>query len=544
VEYDESVDLLADKVPSNPTDRPAGDRASATAVAAALPRQEESGERQHLVGLNSSSSSATPVVVGHEGMMRAGAPSAAAAAAVAGEGDGCGGKEAGVCGGPTEQEMHRWLSDEEDEEEEVVVMGHATRRTMLAEAGRQRPEKAKWPLADVSFMQQAEGVEIHEIEDDDDDDDEDEGDDDRPRPRPAFRRRSSRSLRRRSLRRCDNSGAAAAAAAAAAPSEADDEADDDRPEFVGLTVIGGKAVDIAASDSFFDRKEQNRRKARVVAGGAGNGGAGAGGGVVSGRLGSSPPPSEGCSGVGAAAAAAAAVARSAVGFPSYRVRHHVQSRSPSSLGSGSGGDSISGFSPATSPTRTARQQQQQQRLSSKSRSPMAAAAVGGERDIDGNGVQVEIAPPLLGKFQSLVLDNRDIEGLARCLPRPAADNNGDRRPATGGATGGGDTRPRQQQQQQQQPRVRPDLSLLNVADMNSGYHGVAGGGDGGGKHGSPGDSPRAWAAVEHGQQPLDSPGGNSLISFGSSTTMADDEVTDFLLESNDGVSFHPENDGG
>lgn len=128
-----------------------------------------------------------------------------------------------------------------------------------------------------------------------------------------------------------------------------------------------------------------------------------------------------------------------------------------------------------------------------------------------------------------MLDNRDIAGLARCLPRPAADNDGDRRPAIGGATaggggGGGDTRPQQQQQQQQQ-RVRPDLSPLNVADMNSGYHGVgSGGGGSGGEHGSPGDSPRAWAAVEHGQQPLDSPGGNSLISFGSSTTMADDEV--------------------
>lgn len=31
-------------------------------------------------------------------------------------------------------------------------------------------------------------------------------------------------------------------------------------------------------------------------------------------------------------------------------------------------------------------------------------------------IKVEIAPPLLGKFQSLLLDNRDLEGLARCLP--------------------------------------------------------------------------------------------------------------------------------
>lgn len=31
---------------------------------------------------------------------------------------------------------------------------------------------------------------------------------------------------------------------------------------------------------------------------------------------------------------------------------------------------------------------------------------------------MEIAPPLLGKFQALILDTLDLEGLARCLPPP------------------------------------------------------------------------------------------------------------------------------
>lgn len=138
--------------------------------------------------------------------------------------------------------------------------------------------------------------------------------------------------------------------------------------------------------------------------------------------------------------------------------------------------------------------------------------------------QVEIAPPLLGKFQSLVLDNRDLAGLARCLSPD--DGGGDQGPNNTGGSGGGFANNAQQQQQQQRDRPqRSDFLPLSVADMNSGYNNAAGrlgSGGGGGGDRSP---PRSCCSgvVEH-TLPLDSPCDNSLFSFGSTTSIAEDEV--------------------
>lgn len=138
--------------------------------------------------------------------------------------------------------------------------------------------------------------------------------------------------------------------------------------------------------------------------------------------------------------------------------------------------------------------------------------------------QVEIAPPLLGKFQTLVLDNRDLAGLARCLPpdsgsrSPNGGGSGNQSPVGGAASGGGgggdgrDAVGDAQQQPQQRERPRPDLLPLNVADMNSGYAGRVGSAGGGG-----------GADVGEHTQPLDSPSNTSLFSFGSSTSMAEED---------------------
>lgn len=138
---------------------------------------------------------------------------------------------------------------------------------------------------------------------------------------------------------------------------------------------------------------------------------------------------------------------------------------------------------------------------------------------------MEIAPPLLGKFQSLVLDNRDLAGLARCLPpdsgsrSPSGGGGGDsghQSPVGGAAVAAGvagDGRSGAGDAQQQRERLRPDLLPLNVNDMNSGYYAgrIGSGGSGGG-----GD------VGEH-TLPLDSPSNNSLFSFGSSTSMAEED---------------------
>ena len=124
-----------------------------------------------------------------------------------------------------------------------------------------------------------------------------------------------------------------------------------------------------------------------------------------------------------------------------------------------------------------------------------------------------------------MLDNRDLAGLARCLP----PDSGSRSPNGGGGGSGssghqspvggaaiaagvaGDGRGGAGDAQQQRERLRPDLLPLNVNDMNSGYYaGRTGSGGGGGDVG------------EH-TLPLDSPSNNSLFSFGSSTSMAEED---------------------
>eukprot|EP00903_Cladosiphon_okamuranus_P009035 g8638.t3 len=306
---------------------------------------------------------------------------------------------------------------------------------------------------------------------------------------PAYHRHRSRS---RSWRRDDRTPAAAPPAAAAScgdGGDADDETDL-RPEFIGLTVVGGRVVG-------------------NVDGGGGSGGvstvAAAGGRITPPRWYRSRSPTPPSVAV-AAVVKAAVAAESAAG------------------GNGPGASRVRGGC------------------------------------VDGDDMQVKIAPPLLGKFQSLVLDNRDLAGLARCLPPDsggrspnAAGGSGMQSPVGGAAVaaggsggGGGDGRrssvdAQQHQPQQQRERLRPDLLPLNVNDMNSGYcAGNAGSGGSGGAGGGGRD------AGEH-TQPLDSPSNISLFSFGSSTSMAEeDEVNDFLLECTDGESV-PENgsvDGG
>lgn len=140
-------------------------------------------------------------------------------------------------------------------------------------------------------------------------------------------------------------------------------------------------------------------------------------------------------------------------------------------------------------------------------------------------LQVEIAPPLLGKFQSLVLDNRDLAGLARCLP---PDGGGGDHGAnnTGGAGFANDAQ--QQQQQQRDRSLRPDFLPSNMADVNSGYNYAVGrlgsGGGGGGDDGDRSPPQSSTPAVMEHTLPLDSPCDNSLLSFGSSTSIAEDEV--------------------
>lgn len=103
--------------------------------------------------------------------------------------------------------------------------------------------------------------------------------------------------------------------------------------------------------------------------------------------------------------------------------------------------------------------------------------------------QVVIAPPLLGKFESLLLDNRDLAGLARCLPPGIGEKAKDEQPE----------------------RRRPsNLLSLNTGDLGNSIGGIVGGGGGGG-----GSGPFS---------PLGSPGGRSVFSFGSSTTIGEDEV--------------------
>lgn len=107
--------------------------------------------------------------------------------------------------------------------------------------------------------------------------------------------------------------------------------------------------------------------------------------------------------------------------------------------------------------------------------------------------KVEIAPPLLGKFQALLLNNRDLEGLARCLPSDLGNT------SPGVVVGSGSLA-----SDRRWPKGDGTVALAAAAGAGIDGRSPRSGG-------CPGGSPG-------------SPGARSMFSSDSNTTMAEEEV--------------------